>query len=297
MALTDESMGFNMPVAPAYGMPYGNGFGGGLFGGGDSWLGILFLIAMCNGGFGFGGLGGWGGMMGMGMMGMDFLYPWLNNSQNINDGFRDQQISTQVNGIQNAITSGFGDVQTALCGGFAGVNQNVSQTGNGIVSAITGAQNALTQQMYGNEIASLERSFAAQTASTAGMNAIQGQLANCCCENRAGLADVKYTIANEACADRAALANGIRDVLTATQAQTQTILDKMCQQEIDNLKAQNLTLQNQVNMQNLAASQTAQTAALIADNTAQTQYIVNRVAPYPIPAYTVANPVTPALGV
>ena len=68
----------------------------------------------------------------------------------------------------------------------------------------------------------------------------------------------------------------------------------MCQQEIDALKAQNIALQNQVNMQNLAASQSMQTAQLIADNTAQTQYIVNRVAPYPIPAYTVANPITPA---
>ena len=83
-------------------------------------------------------------------------------------------------------------------------------------------------------------------------------------------------------------------MIDATQTQTQLILDKMCQQEIDNLKAQNIALQNQVNMQNLAASQTAQTAQLIADNTAQTQYIVNRVAPYPIPAYTVANPATPA---
>ena len=78
------------------------------------------------------------------------------------------------------------------------------------------------------------------------------------------------------------------------QTQTQQILDKMCQQEIDALKAQNIALQNQVNMQALAATTTAQTAALVADNTAQTQYIVNRVAPYPIPAYTVANPITPA---
>lgn len=81
----------------------------------------------------------------------------------------------------------------------------------------------------------------------------------------------------------------------AIQEQTQAILDKMCQQEIDNLKAQNLALQNQINIATMQASQTAQTAALIADNTAQTQYIVNRVAPYPIPAYTVANPVTPAM--
>lgn len=86
------------------------------------------------------------------------------------------------------------------------------------------------------------------------------------------------------------MANGIRDILAATQAQTQTILDKMCQQEIDNLKSQNSALQNQVLMKDLAASQAAQTAQLVADNAAQTQYVVNRVAPYPIPSYTVANP-------
>ena len=183
MALTDENgMGTTMLVQPSYGgIPYAGNFGGGLFGnGGDSWLGILFLIALCNGGFGFGGFGGgYGAMMGMGMADGFGLYPWLNNSQNINDGFREQMLNTSVNGIQNAVTSGFGDVQTALCGGFAGVNQNISQTGNGVVSAITGAQNALTQQMYNNEIASLERSFAAQTANTAGLTGLQAQLAQC----------------------------------------------------------------------------------------------------------------------
>ena len=196
----------------------------------------------------------------------------MNNSQNINSGFRDQMLGTQISGIQNSITSGFGDVATSLCGGFAGVN-----------ASINGAQNAITQQMYQNTIADLERSFGIQT-----------QLQNCCCENRASVADLKYTVATEACADRAAVGDALQAVIASNTANTQKILDRMCQQEIDTLKAQNIALQNQVNMQNLAASQTAQTAQLIADNTAQTQYIVNRVAPYPIPAYTVANPVTPA---
>lgn len=278
MALTDENGGgMVMPVAP---LGYGGGNQGGFGWGGDSLLWVILIL--CLG-------GGWGGFgmnaVGAGALGMDMLYPWMNNSQNINDGFRDQMLNTQVNGIQNAITSGFGDIQTALCGGFAGTT-----------AAVNGAQNALAQQLYTNQISDLERSFAAQTASTAGMNAIQSQLANCCCENRAATADLKYTVATEACADRAAIASALRDVIDATQNQTQTILDKMCQQEIDNLKAQNLALQNQVNMQAMQASQVAQTAALVADNTAQTQYIVNRVAPYPIPAYTVANPVTPATG-
>lgn len=271
MALTDEngSTGMVMPVSPMYG---NNGGGFGFGGDGGWWILILFLLL---------GNGGWGNGFG-GNFGGD-LYPWMNNSQNINSGFRDQMLNTSISGIQNSITSGFGDVATALCGGFAGVN-----------AGIVGAQNALTQQMYTNQISDLERSFAAQTANTAGLTALQSQLASCCCDNRAATADLKFTVATEACADRAAIASALRDVIDATQNQTQTILDKMCQQEIDALKAQNLALQNQVNMQNLAASQAAQTAALVADNTAQTQYLVNRISPYPIPSYTVANPATPA---
>ena len=125
--------------------------------------------------------------------------------------------------------------------------------------------------------------FAAQTAVTSGMSAIQSQLAQCCCDNRLATCQTQNIVQNEGAATRLAI-----------QQQTQAILDKMCQQEIDALKDKNLELQNRVNMLNLSASQTAQTAALIADNTAQTQYIVNRVAPYPIPSYTVANPNTPA---
>ena len=260
MALTDEGTSTTMLVQPS-GFGGNGGFGNGIFGGDLSIIVLFFLFMM---------MGGWGNGFGGGFDGG--LYPWMNNSQNINDGFRDQMLGTQVMGIQNSITSGFGDVATALCGGFAGVN-----------ASINGAQNAITQQMYANTIADMERSFG-----------IQSSLQNCCCENRAATADLKYTVATEACADRAAIADALRTVIAENNASTQKILDKMCQQEIDNLKAQNIALQNQVNIQALNASQTAQTAQLIADNTAQTQYIVNRVAPYPSPAYVVNNPLTPA---
>lgn len=253
MALTDENM--VMPVSPMYG-----GGNGGFGFGGDSWGWIILLLLIA--GNGFGGFGGG-----------DNIYPWMNQSNQVNDGFRDSMLNTSVNGIQNAITSGFGDVQTALCGGFAGVN-----------ASVTGAQNGITQQMYTDTIANLERSFASQTANTAGFSNMSSQLAQCCCDNRLAVCQTQNLVSNESAATRLAI-----------QEQTQAILDKMCQQEIDNLKAQNLALQNQVNMQNLAASQAAQTAALIADNTAQTQYIVNRVAPYPVPAYVVNNPVTPVI--
>lgn len=246
MALTDEGTNTTMLVTPT-GMGGNGGFG---FGDGNGWWILLLFILM----------GGWGNGFGGGFGGGD-LYPWMNNSQNINDGFRDQMLGTQINSIQNGITSGFGDVQNALCSGFAGITNTMNQ----------------------NTMADMERSFSVQSA-----------LQNCCCENRASIADLKYTVATEACADRAAVNDALQAVIASNTANTQRILDKMCQQEIDTLKGQVLALQNQNNMLNLAASQTAQTAQLIADNTAQTQYIVNRVAPYPIPSYTVANPTTPA---
>lgn len=252
MALTDETM--VMPVTP---MNNGGGMG---FGDNGWWILLLLLFAGGGWGNGFGG-------------GMD-IYPWMNNSQNINDGFRDQMLNSSVAGIQNSVTSGFGDIQNSLCSGFAGVNASVN-----------GAQSSVTQMMYFNQIADLERSFAAQTANTQALTGLQSQLAQCCCDNRLAVCQTQNLVSSEGAATRLAI-----------QEQTQAILDKMCQQEIDALKAQNLALQNQVNMQALAASQATQTAALIADNTAQTQYIVNRVAPYPIPAYTVANPITPAIG-
>jgi len=113
---------------------------------------------------------------------------------------------------------------------------------------------------------------------------------NCCCENRAQAADLKYTIATEACADRQAVTDALRDVTTTLTAQTQTILDKMCQQEIDALKTQNANLQTQINLANLAQSQTDQTARILADNATQTATLKQSLNPTPVPAYVVQNP-------
>lgn len=231
MALTEnEGVGTTMLVQPS------NGFNGGGFGGfgGDGWWILLLFILL--GGNGFGNGGGFGGG----------LYPWLNNTDTINNGFQNQFLNTNI----ASINSGINGVSAAICNGFA------------------------------------QAEIAANSRQMADMNqnfALQSSLQNCCCENRLATANTQALVQTEGAATRAAI-----------QSQTQAILDKLCEQEIEQLRAANVSLQNQVNMLNLAASQTQQTAALIADNTAQTQYIVNRVAPYPIPAYTVANPVTPA---
>lgn len=259
MALTDDT---TMLVQPANNGGFGSGFGG------DGWWILLLFILLGNGAWGMGGFGGEGG-----------LYPWLNNSQNINGGFRDQMLSTQINGIQNSITSGFGDVQTALCGGFAGVN-----------ASINGAQNAITSQMYANQIADLERSFAAQTANTAGMTALQAQLAQCCCDNRAATADLKYTVATENCADRTAAMQNTRDIIDAQTRGTQAILDKLCALELDGVKGQlaqaqreNVGLQNQLNMATMQASQNAQNALIQQGFSNEVDALYNRLNSCPVP--------------
>ena len=296
MALTDDNGGFGatMLVSPSGGVPYGGNNGG--FGFGGDWAWILLLLVLGGGWGGFGGFG-MGGMMGAGMLGMDMgfgLYPWLNNSQNINDGFRDQQLSTQINGIQNAVTSGFGDVQTALCGGFADVNQNISQGFastnlgmcqgfNGVNNSIFGAQTAISQQLNSNELASLNRSFAEQTATMQGFNGVQS-----------GIADTKYTIATEECATRSASAMNTRDIIDSQTRGTQAILDKLCALELDGVKGQlaqaqrdNVGLQNQLNMANLAASQTAQTAAILQGQNAEVDALYNRLKNCPVNAVPV----------
>jgi len=238
MALTDENgMGTTMLVQPS-GMGNNGGFG---FGDGNGWWIILLFILLGGWGNGFGGYGG----------GMNELYPWMNQSNNINGGFRDQMLNDNITSIRDGVYG----ISNQLCNGFSGTT-----------AAITGAQNALAQQMYSNQIADLERSYAAQTASTQGMTALQAQLAQCCCDNRAATADLKYTVATENCADRTAAAQNTRDIIDAQTRGTQAILDKLCQLELDGVKGQlaqaqrdNVGLQNQLNMANLAASQVAQT--------------------------------------
>lgn len=252
MAFSDESgNSMVMPVSPLYGNG-GNGYGS--FGNDGWWIILLFLLCGANGwGNGFGG--GYGG-------GAGFV------DSSVQRGFDQSAVMSGISGLTSAVTSGFGDVQTALCGGFAGVNSNIA---NGFAQAEI-ANNA-------RQIADMQNSFA-----------LQSQLANCCCENRLGTADLKYTIATENCADRAAVSDGIRDVITNQTANTQAILDKLCALELDAKNDKINDLERQLTMANLAASQTAQTGRILADNAAQTVALEQYLNPSPIPAYVVQNP-------
>lgn len=247
MALTDESngTGMYMPVAPIGG--YYGGNQGGMGFGNDGWW-VLLLLLCGWGGFGGGFGGGWGGAMNAD------LYPWLNNSEHISGGFRDQMLQSSINSIGDKITSGFGDVATQLCGGFAGVNSN-----------ITNASINNMQQLFG----------------------VQSALQQCCCDNRAGLADLKYTVATEECATRSASANNTRDIIDAQNRGTQAVLDKLCALELDGYKREADNLRQQLNMAQLSASQTAQTAQILAGQAAEIDGVYNRLKNCPVPSMPV----------
>lgn len=152
--------------------------------------------------------------------------------------------------------------------GFSGVQQ-------GLATGFANAETAATTR----QMADMQQEFA-----------LSQQFAECCCENRLGIANLGADIAREACADRAAVSDGIRDILANQTASVQRILDQMCQDKIDAKNEEIANLRQQVNMMNLAASQSIQTAQLIADNAAQTAVL----RPVPVPAYVVQNPNTPA---
>ena len=144
-----------------------------------------------------------------------------------------------------------------------------------VMTGINGLSASVANGFAGAEISRCN----SQAVLLQSLNDMAMSFQNCCCENRAQTADLKYTIASEAAATRA-----------NDQANTQLILDKLCQQEIDALKAQNANLQTQINLANLTSSQAEQTAKILADNSAQTQALEQYLNPVPIPAYVVQNP-------
>ena len=270
MALIDEGMNTTMLVSPTG----NNGGFGNAFGGDSGWWLILLFILLGNGGWGFGG--GFGGNYGM--IGSE-MYPWMNQANLTQNGFQNQMLNDNVTSIRDGI-SGLStqlcgccaDVQQSLCNGFSGVNATVNA---GFANAETAAN--------ARQMANMQQAFASQTAVTAGMNTLAQSLQNCCCENRAGIADLKYTVATENCADRAALADGLRDVITNQTANTQRILDQLCNDKIDAKNEKIADLERQLTMANLAASQTAQNAFIAQGFSNEVDQLYNRLSSCPVP--------------
>lgn len=225
----------------------GNGWGNG-----DGWWIILLFILLGgwgNRGWGNGGNGGNGA-------GGDVLYPWLNQSEQISNGFANA--ATQL-------CNCCADMQMALANGFAGVEANANA----------------------RQIASMQQGFAAQTAMLQGFTNQQAQTAQLASDIQLGNAQQTATILAENCADRAALSDGVRDIIASQTAGTQRILDQLCQDKIDAKNDEIAQLRQQVNMQALAASQAAQNAFIQQGFANEVDQLYNRLNTCPVPSMPV----------
>ena len=238
-----------------YPVMYGNGNSGFGFGG-DSAIWLIVLLALIwgnngNGGFGFGNNG------------FDNGYAWLSNGQkeimqNTNNGFDTLHLSNQLEGTRDGIYS----LSNQLCNCCSDMNQTVS---NGFFNAEIAANNRAVNQMQDTW-------------------ALSRQFADCCCENRLGIANLNSTILSENCADRAALADGLKDVLINQTANTQRILDQLCNDKIDEKNDKIRDLERQLSMKDLQASQIAQNAFISQGFANEVDALYNRLSSCPVPS-------------
>ena len=219
-----------------------------------SWLWFLIVVFAIFGGWG-NGFGGFGGGTNGGV------------GSEIQRGFDNQAVISKLDGISNGLCDGFYAMNNSMLTGFNGINTNIMQTGYGIQQAV----NADT-------VANMQNT-----------NALQSQLANCCCETREAIQGINYNLATNTCALQNTMNSNTRDIIDSQQAGTRAILDYLCNEKISSLQAENNDLRR-------AASQDRQSALLTTQMAAQTQQIINAVNPAPIPAYTVPNPNAYAYG-
>lgn len=248
---TNNGNAYPYPVYPMMG-----GFGGnGGFGFGDgSAIWIILIIALLGG---FNNGNGWGGNGGNNN---DFA--WLSNGQKdimnqTSDGFNSLHLSNQVEGIRDDVN----DIQNAICNSTASVTS------------------AINNGFYSSEIAAANRQMANMNTAFD----LSRQFADCCCENRLGIANLNSTILSENCADRAALADGLKDVLINQTANTQKILDQLCADKIDAKNEKILDLQRQLDMADLRASQVAQNAFISQGFANEVDALYNRLNSCPVP--------------
>lgn len=240
-----------------------NGNGGFGFGNGEGWWIILLFLLLGNNGWGNGFGGGSNGGVG------GLFYPFMNQNETINDGFRDQMINNNITSIRD----GIGNLSTQLCNCCCDMRDTVNQ---GFYNSEIAAAN--------RQMANMNQAFGLQNTISSGFNATQAQLANCCCENRAATADLKYTIATENCADRSALSDGIRDVIASQTAGVQRILDQLCNDKIDAKNDEIAQLRQQLNMATLRESQTAQNAFIQRGFSDEVDQLYNRLSNCPVPS-------------
>lgn len=231
------------------------------FGNGDGWWIILFLILAMGGnwGNGFGGNGGGNA-------------PWIMNTDNdVERGFDQMATTNALAGLQASVSNGFANAATQLCNASSDIQMALA---NGFAGVEQGAN--------ARQLANMNQAFGMQSAMMQGFNSLGSQFADCCCENRLGLADLKYTVATENCADRAALSDGIRDIIAAQTAGIQSIKDQLCADKIDAKNDEIAQLRQELLYARGQASQDVQTAVLRQGQEAEVDALYNRLNNCPV---------------
>lgn len=233
------------------------GFGGGYGGGEGSTTFIPYNVG------GFGGMGGGCG-----------LNPYDSIQRQLDQGFTN--LNTDINQVNNNVTQGFYNTATNILTGFA--NSNMA-TANGFAN---------TQRQLCDSTASINANVNNNGYETRllGVN-MNSALQNCCCDVKTNIADLKYAVATENCADRQALNEGIRDVIANNTANTNAILNKLTQQELEAKNDVIANLRTQLNMADLRASQTAQTSNIRSDILASQNNLISELRSCPIPSQPV----------
>ena len=261
MSLGSENGGVPavMNVTPT-GSAYNGGNCGGWGGDWGAWI-ILFLIF---------GMFGWGGMGGFGN--------WSGNNAGLQGALTRADLCSEfnVNGLENAVRG----VQQGICDSTFPLNNSINGLGVNVMQGFHGVDNAICNLGY-----QTQQGFnATQVAMMQGQNALQAQLAQCCCDQRAGLADLKYQMATDTCAVTNTIQNTTRDVIDNQNANSRAILDALNANYIRSLESENQSLK-------LSASQASQNAVLMAAMDANKAEILRRTgAECPTPAYVVQPP-------
>ena len=262
-------------IIPTFDVSGNNGNNGSWGSSMGEWIiGLVALGMLGNGGM-FGGFGG-------NAMGYDF--PWLLSgqngiNQNTNDGFQNLHLSNQIEGTRDAVNN----LSTQVCGSTADIVQAVN-------SGFAGAEISANAR----QIADMQQNFNGQIATLNGFNGLQKSLDSCCCENRLASCQTQNNIISEAANNRFASANNTRDIIDSNNRNSQAILDKLCQLELDGVKAQVeakndriAELTTQLNMATLRESQTAQTAQIRIAEENQFENFYNRLKNCPVNAVAV----------
>lgn len=174
------------------------------------------------------------------------------------------------NGNSGGVVDGY-----VLTSDFANVERKIDSVNQGLCDGFYQQAQLVngTNMAMANGFAQAELSRANQQAALMQqLNAMQMQAANCCCENRAAIAQVRYDMAAQACDTRNTVQNATRDIIDNANSNSRAILDFLTQSKLADLQSENQGLK-------LAASQAAQNS-----------YLVSQLRPSPIPAYTVQNP-------